>query len=88
MAENDSSPLPHFQSLEELVEYFDAHDLGEHSDRMPEAQFEADFKRRHRLVSIEEDLMSTLSEIAQSRQVSVEVLIEAWLKEKVAGTSR
>jgi len=55
MAENDSSPLPHFQSLEELVEYFDAHDLGEHSDRMPEAHFEVDFKRRHRLVSIEED---------------------------------
>ena len=88
MAENDSSPLPHFQSLEELVEYFDAHDMGEHWDRMPEAHFEVDIKRRHRLVSIEEDLMSTLSEIAQSRQVSVEVLIEAWLKEKVAGTRR
>jgi hypothetical protein len=32
--------------------------------------------------------MSKLSEIAKSRQVSVEVLIDAWLKEKVAGTSR
>ena len=88
MAENEATPLPHFQSIPELVEYFDAHDMGEHWDGMPEAQFEVDIKRRHRLVSIDEDLMSQLSDIAKSRQVSVEVLIEAWLKEKVAGASR
>jgi CopG antitoxin of type II toxin-antitoxin system len=88
MAENEATPLPHFQSLPELVEYFDAHDMGEHWDGMPEAQFEVDIKRRHRLVSIDEDLMSQLSDIAKSHQVSVEVLIEAWLKEKVAGASR
>jgi hypothetical protein len=88
MAENEATPLPHFQSLPELVEYFDAHDMGEHWDRMPEAQFEVDIKRRHRLVSIDEDLMSQLSDIAKSHQVAVEVLIEAWLKEKVAGASR
>ena len=70
------------------MEYFDAHDMGEHWDRMPEAHFEVDIKSRHRLVSIDEDLMSKLSEIATSHQVSVEVLIEAWLKEKVAGTRR
>jgi hypothetical protein len=88
MAENEATPLPHFQSLPELVEYFDAHDMGEHWDGMPEAQFEVDIKRRHRLVSIDEDLMSQLSDIAKSQQVAVEVLIEAWLKEKVAGASR
>ena len=88
MAENESSSLPHFQSLQELIEYFDAHDMGEHWDRMPEARFEVDIKRRHRLVSIDEDLMSQLSEIAKSRQISVEVLIDAWLKEKIAGASR
>jgi Protein of unknown function (DUF3680). len=88
MAENESSPLPHFQSLQELAEYFDSHDMGEHWDRMPEAHFDVDIKRRHYLVSIDEDLMSQLSEIAKSRQVSVEVLINAWLREKVAGPSR
>ena len=88
MAENEATPLPHFQSLPELVEYFDAHDMGEHWDGMPEAQFEVDIKRRHRLVSIDEDLMSQLSDIAKSHQVAVEDLIEAWLKEKVAGANR
>ena len=41
MAENEATPLPHFQSLPELVEYFDAHDMGEHWDGMPEAQFQS-----------------------------------------------
>jgi CopG antitoxin of type II toxin-antitoxin system len=88
MAENEVTPLPHFQSLPELVEYFDTHDMGEHWDGMPEAQFEVDIKRRHRLVSIDADLMSQLSDIAKSQQVAVEDLIEAWLKEKVAGANR
>ena len=92
MAENESAPLPHFQSLQELVEYFDAHDMGEHWDRMPEAHFDVDIKRRHCLVSIlvsiDEDLMSKLCDIAKSRKISVEVLIDAWLREKVAGPSR
>ena len=78
----------YFQSLPELVEYFDSHDMGEHWDRMPKAHFEVDIKRRHCLLSIDKELLSKLSEIAKSRQVSVEVLIDAWLKEKVAGTSR
>lgn len=87
MAENEASPLPPFRSLEELVEFFDAHDMGEYWDRLPEAHFEVDIKRRHCLVAIDEDLLSKLSEIAKSRQVSVEVLIDAWLRERVAGAS-
>lgn len=85
MAENESSPLPHFQSLQELMEFFDTHDMGEYWDRMPEAHFDVDIKRRHCLVAIDEDLMSKLSVMAKSRQVSVEVLIDAWLRERVAG---
>jgi CopG antitoxin of type II toxin-antitoxin system len=54
---------------------------------MPETEFEVDIKRKCRLVSIDEDLMSQLSDIAKSRQVSVEALIELWLKEKAAGAS-
>ena len=87
MAENESSPLPHFQSLQELMEFFDTHDMGEYWDRMSEAHVEVDIKRRHCLVAIEEDLMSKLSEMAKSRQVSVEVLIDAWLRERVVGAS-
>ncbi|MGQ9630092.1 MAG: hypothetical protein ACUVXI_07215 [bacterium] len=36
--------LPHFGSLDELVEFFDSHDLGEYWDQMPEVDFEVDIK--------------------------------------------
>ncbi len=85
MAENESPPLPHFQSLQELMGFFDTHDMGEYWDSMREAYFEVDAKTRQCLVAIEEDLMSQLAEMAKSRQVSLEVLIDAWLRERAAG---
>jgi hypothetical protein len=45
MAENDPASLPHFQSLQKLVEYFNAHNMGEHGDLLPEAQFKVDLKK-------------------------------------------
>ena len=38
--------MPHFASLDELVELFDTHDLGEYWDEMPEAHFEVDIKTK------------------------------------------
>ncbi len=84
MAENKSSTLPRFDSLQDLVEFFDTHDMGEYWEHMPEAHFAVDIKRRSRLVSIEEELMRKLSAVAKTRHVSVETLINLWLKEKVA----
>ena len=87
MVENNASPLPHFDALRELVDFFESHDMGDYWDYMPETDFEVDMKRKCRLVSIDEDLISQLSDIAKSRQVSVEALIELWLKERAAGAS-
>ena len=87
MGENNAAPLPHFGALRELVDFFESHDMGDYWDSMPETDFDVDMKRKYRLVSIDEDLMSQLSDIAKSRQVSVEALIELWLKERAAGAS-
>ncbi len=88
MIENKSSPLPHFQSLPDLVEYFDSHDMGEHWEHMPEADFEVNIDRKYHFVSIDEDLLNQLTEIAQSQQNSVETLIHSWLWERIAGNNR
>ena len=42
IAENKSKNMPQFGSLDELVEFFDTHDLGVYWDQMPEAHFEVD----------------------------------------------
>ena len=83
MAERKSSSLPQFSSTEALVDFFDNHDLGEYEDSMPEVQFEVDLKRDRYLVSVDEDLMSQLLEIARGQQISVQTLVDSWLREKI-----
>ena len=63
------------RSLDELVELFDTHDMGEDWEEMPEAQFEIDIKKSTHLVAIDEKLLDQLSEIAKSKYLSAEALI-------------
>jgi hypothetical protein len=82
MAESKSKKLPQFSSNQELVEFFDTHDLGEYESELPEEYFDVDIKQNHYLVSVDRHLMSKLLEIAGEQQVSVEMLLDSWLKEK------
>ena len=83
MVKSKTKSLPDFGSLDELVEFFDSHDLGEYLDQMPEANFEVDIKRKV-LIALDAELADKLSEIARSRQTSPEALINAWVREKVS----
>ncbi|MBU1487993.1 BrnA antitoxin family protein [bacterium] len=85
MAESKLKSIPDFVSLDELVEFFDTHDLGEYWEQMPEAHFEVDIKKRRHLFALDEELADKLTEIALSRQVPSVVLINSWLREKVLG---
>lgn len=81
MVENKT--MPHFASLNALVDFFDTHDLGEYWDQMPEARFEVDIERRTHLFALDVDLADKLTEIAEARQVPSVALINLWLREKV-----
>ena len=87
MAESKSTGLPPFNSTQEIVEFFDAHDIGEFWDEMPEVHFDVDIKRKQYLISVDESLMNKLSEIADLQQVSIEALVNSWLREKVLEVS-
>jgi hypothetical protein len=87
MPENKSEKLPQFSSSQEIVDFFDTQDMGEYESQMPEVDFEIDLKRIHYLVSVDGRLMSQLLEVAQGQQVSVELLVNAWLKEKLLQAS-
>lgn len=62
MPANKKNALPRTDSLAELVEFFDTHDMGEYWDQMPEADFDIDIHRRKHLVSLDEDLAGDISE--------------------------
>jgi len=83
MTKSKSENLPRFGSLDELVKFFDTHDLGEYWAEMSEAHFEVDIKRKTHLFAIETGLANKLTEIAKKRETSSEALINAWLKEKI-----
>ncbi len=84
MAENDLQKLPSFASLDELVEFFDTHDMGEYEEALPEAHLEVDLKRKTHLVAIDEELNNRLTEIAEQERTPAESLVNSWLKEKVS----
>jgi hypothetical protein len=83
MAKSKSKAIPKFSSLDELVKFFDTHDMGEYWDSMPEAHFEISIKRRIHLFALDEDLAEKVTAIARAKHVPIERLINAWLKEKL-----
>ncbi len=88
MAESEARKLPHFNSDQELVEFFDSQDMGEYESALPEVSFDIDLKRSHYLISVDGYVMSQLLEISQKQQVSVEMLLDSWLKEKFVNISQ
>lgn len=82
MAEN-SKDLPDFESLDELVEFFDDHDLGEYWDQMPEATFEVDIQHKTHLFALDVELANQLTKVARAKQTSSQSLINTWLREKI-----
>ena len=77
----NESKLPDFESLAELVEFFDTHDMGEY--HLLEATFDVHIEKRSFLVAVDRELMKKLSQVARARQTSTEALVNAWLQEKV-----
>ena len=87
MAENSSEALPPHASPDELVEFFESHDMGDQLEQMPEVEFTVSLKSRRHLVAIDEEVASQLTEIARTQQVSTEALVNLWLKERILNHS-
>ena len=45
MEKSKTKSIPKFGSLNELVAFFETHDMGEYWDQMPEAHFDIDIKK-------------------------------------------
>lgn len=78
MSENK---LPEFESVEELTDFFDSHDMGEFE--LPQVEFDVDIKKRTFLVPVDEQVMKRLVQMAQAQHISTEQLVNSWLEEKV-----
>ena len=80
----ESKPLPEFGTTQDLVNYFDTHEMSDHWAQMPEAHFEVSLRKKTYLISVDEEVMKRLSDIARAQQTSAEALVNSWLREKTA----
>ena len=83
MEKNKGKTLPRSRSMKELVDFFETHDMGDYWEHMPEAYFDVNIKKRTHLVALEEDIVDKLTEIAKTKKISSESLINTWLKDKI-----
>ncbi len=65
MAEDKPRKMPRFASLDELVDFFDTHDMGEYLDQMPEVHFEVDIKRHRFRIIVKPTLIGGSADAAQ-----------------------
>lgn len=79
----EENKLLSFNSVTDLVDFFNTHDMGEYMDYMPEAQGDVTLKQNIRLVAIDEAIVQQVSQIAKSQDVSVEQLINTWIKDQL-----
>jgi len=84
-SKSQKHPLP--RKLEDLVEFFDTHDMGEYWNQMPEAKFEIKIKKKTHLIAIDEEVADCISAIAKSKKTSSASLVNSWLKEKIQKAS-
>ncbi len=83
MAKNSSKSFTKSRSLGELVKFFESADLGDHLEKMPEANFEVNLKKRTHLLALDESVAVRLGEIAKAKRVSSQKLANSWLKERI-----
>lgn len=83
MTDNESEGMPKFNSLDDLVSFFDTHDMGDYWESLPEAEFDVDIQRRAHVFSLEEALVERLTVVSKAKHVPSERLINAWLWEKL-----
>jgi hypothetical protein len=88
MEKNKPKALPRSKTLKDLVDFFETHDMGDYWEKMPKAHFDVNIRKRKHLVALEEDIVDKLTEIAKSKKVSSESLINTWLKDKIRRTAK
>ena len=83
MENSKVSTISHAKTLEEMAEFWDVHNLADYHDQTYEVEMTFDPSARRTVVAIEPELMDELVHIAHVRRISVQTLINVWLRQNV-----
>jgi len=78
-------PIPdEFKTIIEASDFWDKHDINDYWDKTKEVKFSACLKREPKYIAIEESIAKKALAVAKKKHVSLETLVNLWLKEKLS----
>ena len=80
--QQELSSISHSRTIEEMAEFWDAHDTADYWDQFEEAEINVTMKPRHRVI-IEETAYARVAEESRRRGMQPETLINLWVAERV-----
>lgn len=82
MNENKSS-ISQAQSYSEIGEFWDTHDVADYWESTEPAEFEVDIRSQTRYYALDSRLAGQMNQLAVSRGISAETLLNLWVQEKL-----
>jgi hypothetical protein len=80
-------PIPdEFKTIVEASDFWDKHDITDYWDDTKEVKFRASLKKEPKYVALEESIAKKALAVAKEKRVSMETLVNLWLKEKLSAT--
>ena len=78
-------PIPdEFKNINEASDFWDRHDITDYWDDTKEVKFRASLKKEPKYVALEESIAKKALAVAKEKRVSIETLVNLWLKEKLS----
>jgi len=80
-------PIPdEFKNIMEASNFWDKHDITDYWADTKEVKFKASLKKEPKYIAIEKNLAKKALAVAKEKRVSIETLVNLWLKEKLSAT--
>jgi len=78
-------PIPaEFKTIMEASDFWDKHDSTDYWDDTKEVKFRASLKKEPKYIALEESIAKKAFNLAKKKHVSIETLVNLWLKEKLS----
>jgi len=78
-------PIPdEFKTIMEASDFWDKHDITEYWDDTKEVKFKVSLKKEPKYIALEESIAEKAFNVAKKKHVSIETLVNLWLKEKLS----
>lgn len=74
-------PIPRFDTLNDIAEFWDAHSTADYLDIGEEVQFEVKVHKRPKRIALVPEVREQIEVRARARGVSTETLANLWLAE-------